>query len=91
MVKKKAKKMPKATYKPNICTGGIGVNASDANPIDDVVDVNSIGVNKLLSTVRMVFFGSSPGLWSSANSESIWIESTTAIGIKKIGIIELMM
>ena len=91
MVSTNANAIPNATNNPNTCTGGIGVKANDANPTADVIDVNSMGRNKLPTTFSMVSRTLLPGLCSSANSDRICTESTTAMGIKKIGIIELMI
>ncbi len=47
--------IPKLTNRPNTCTGGIGVNASDRNPTTVVSEVKSIGENS--SSIRMQYCG----------------------------------
>ena len=51
MVNKNASAIPKATNMPKTCTGGIGVNDNEAKPTAEVMEVNSMGRNRLLITV----------------------------------------
>jgi hypothetical protein len=54
IVRRNASRMPTATNMPNTRTGGIGANASEANPTADVNDVYNIGVNRSSITARIV-------------------------------------
>ena len=87
----KASKIPKPIYAPNICTGGIGVNINEKKPAEEVSDVNIIGLNKCSTTVVITSSACCPGLYLSENSDRICTESTTAIGIKKMAIIDDMI
>ena len=53
--------MPNATYAPNICTGGMGVNIKERKPTAEVRDVNSIGVNKCSTTRDITILVLAPG------------------------------
>ena len=69
----------------------MGVNAKEAKPTADVIEVNSMGLKRFCITFSMVSFTLSPGLCSSANSDRMWTESTTAMGIRNMGIMELII
>ncbi len=53
-VRNQAARMPNATNTPNTWTGGIGVNASEANPAADVSEVKSIGLYSVPMTSWIV-------------------------------------
>ncbi len=91
MVTIHAKSTPNATKMPNTCTGGIGVSASEAKPAADVSEVNSIGRKRVCMTWVMVFRRFLVSWYRSKNSERICTESSTAMGMMKMGIMLLMM